>query len=49
MSWKSQSRAMDVVATATVVELPDEHLYMFLSNQADVLREVRAFADTLQH
>jgi pimeloyl-ACP methyl ester carboxylesterase len=32
------------VPTARIVELPGANLYMFLSNEADVLREVRAFA-----
>jgi len=36
------------VPTARVVELPGANLYMFISNEADVLREVRAFAATLQ-
>jgi non-heme chloroperoxidase len=36
------------VPTARIVELPGANLYMFLSNEADVLREVRAFAATLQ-
>ena len=36
------------VPTARIVELPDAGLYMFLSNEADVLREVRAFAAALQ-
>jgi len=31
------------VPTARIVELPGANLYMFLSNEADVLREVRAF------
>ena len=31
------------VPSARIVELPGANLYMFLSNQADVLREVRAF------
>ena len=35
------------VPTARIVELPGANLYMFLSNEADVLREVRAFAATL--
>jgi hypothetical protein len=35
------------VPNAKIVELPGANLYMFLSNQADVLREVRAFAATL--
>jgi hypothetical protein len=36
------------VPAARIVELAGAHLYMFLSNEADVLREVRAFAATLQ-
>jgi uncharacterized protein (DUF433 family) len=35
------------VPTARIVELPGASLFMFLSNEADVLREVRAFAATL--
>jgi non-heme chloroperoxidase len=35
------------VPTARIVELRRANLYMFLSNEADVLREVRAFAATL--
>jgi pimeloyl-ACP methyl ester carboxylesterase len=35
------------VPTARIVELPGAGLYMFLSNEADVLREIRAFAATL--
>jgi non-heme chloroperoxidase len=31
------------VPTARIVELPGANLYMFLSNEADVLREARAF------
>lgn len=33
----------DRVPTARVVELPGAHHYVFLSNEADVLREMRAF------
>ena len=36
------------VPGATIVELPGANLYMFLTNEADVIREVRAFADTLR-
>ncbi len=32
------------VPTARIVELPGANLFMFLSNEADVLREIRAFA-----
>ena len=35
------------VPTARIVELPGASLYMFLSNETDVLRELRAFAATL--
>ena len=35
------------VPTARIVDLPGANLYMFLSHEADVLREVRAFAATL--
>jgi hypothetical protein len=35
------------VPTARIVELPGANLYMFLSHEAEVLREVRAFAATL--
>jgi pimeloyl-ACP methyl ester carboxylesterase len=46
---KWQRDLLDGVPTARIVELPDANLYMFLSNEADVLREVRAFAAALQH
>ena len=35
------------VPTARIVELPGANLYMFLSNEADVLREIRGFGATL--
>ena len=35
------------VPTARIVELQGASLYMFLSNEAEVLREIRAFAATL--
>jgi pimeloyl-ACP methyl ester carboxylesterase len=35
------------VPTARIVDLPGANLYMFLSNEADVLRELQAFAATL--
>jgi non-heme chloroperoxidase len=35
------------VPTARIVELQGAGLYMFLSNEADVLREIRAFSATL--
>lgn len=43
--WQRDLRA--AVPTARIVELPGANLFMFLSNEADVLREVRAFAATL--
>jgi hypothetical protein len=43
--WERDLRAG--VPTARIVELPDANLYMFLSNEADVIRELRAFAATL--
>ena len=44
--WESDLRA--AVPTAKIVELPGASLYMFLSNEADIIREVRTFADTLR-
>ena len=35
------------IPTARIVELTGANLFMFLSNEADVLREIRAFAATL--
>jgi non-heme chloroperoxidase len=34
------------IPTARIVELPGANLFMFLSNEADVVREIRAFAAT---
>jgi non-heme chloroperoxidase len=39
--WENDLRAG--VPAAKIVELPGASLYMFLSNEADVIREVRAF------
>ena len=44
--WESDWRAG--VPTAKIVELPGASLYMFLSNEADIIRELRTFAATLQ-
>jgi non-heme chloroperoxidase len=44
--WEKDLRAG--VPTAKIVELPGASLYMFLSNEADIIREVRSFAATLQ-
>jgi pimeloyl-ACP methyl ester carboxylesterase len=43
--WQQDLRA--AVPTARIVELTGANLFMFLSNEADVLREIRAFAATL--
>ena len=43
--WQQDLRA--AVPTARIVELAGANLFMFLSNEADVLREIRAFAATL--
>lgn len=43
--WQQDLRAG--VPNARIVELPGANLFMFLSNEADVLREIRAFAATL--
>ena len=43
--WQDDLRA--AVPTAQIVELPVANPFMFLSNEADVLREIRAFAATL--
>jgi len=45
---KWQRDLLTGVPAARIVELPGANLYMFLSNEADVLREVRAFAATLR-
>jgi non-heme chloroperoxidase len=43
--WQDDLRA--AVPTARIVELQVANPFMFLSNEADVLREIRAFAATL--
>ena len=43
--WQTDLRAG--IPDARIVELPDANLYMFISNEADVIRELRAFAATL--
>ena len=47
MLAKWQRDLLAGVPAAWIVELPGANLYMFLSNEADVIREVRAFAATL--
>lgn len=43
MYTRWQQDLLASVPTARIVELPGANLFMFLSNEADVLREVRAF------
>jgi pimeloyl-ACP methyl ester carboxylesterase len=43
--WQDDLQA--AVPTARIVELPAANPFMFLSNEADVLREIRALAGTL--
>ena len=47
MVEKWQRGLLAGVPAARIVELPGANLYMFLSNEADGLREVRAFAATV--
>jgi non-heme chloroperoxidase len=44
--WERDLRA--AVPAATIVELPGASLYMFLSHEADVIRELRTFASSLK-
>jgi pimeloyl-ACP methyl ester carboxylesterase len=48
MLTKWQQDLLAGVPNAKIVELPGANLYMFLSNEADVIRELRAFAATLR-
>lgn len=43
--WQGDLRAG--VPEAKIVELPGANLYMFLSNEADIIRELRAFGSSL--
>jgi len=43
--WQQDLRS--AIPTARIVELPGANIYMFATNEADVLREMRAFAATL--
>lgn len=47
MLLKWQRDLLAGVPNARIVELPGANLYMFLSNEADVIRELRAFAASL--
>ena len=48
MLTKWQRDLLAGVPGAKIVELPGANLYMFLTNEADIIREVRAFAATLK-
>ena len=48
MLHKWQRDLLAGVPSARIVELPGANLYMFLSNEADIIRELRAFAATLK-
>jgi hypothetical protein len=48
MVTKWQHDLLAGVPSARIVELPGANLFMFLSNEADVIREIRAFATTLK-
>ncbi|HZD50083.1 MAG TPA: alpha/beta hydrolase [Silvibacterium sp.] len=43
LTEKQEKAVQDGVPTAHVVTLPNAHHYLFLSNEADVLREMRVF------
>ena len=47
MYTRWQQDLLAAIPTARIIELPGANLFMFLSNEADVLREIRAFAATL--
>ncbi len=46
MYTRWQQELLAAVPTARIVELPGASLYMYLSNEADILRELRAFASS---
>ena len=48
MLSKWQRDLLAGVPTARIVELPDANLFMFLTNEADIIREVRTFATLLK-
>jgi hypothetical protein len=47
MVLRWQTDLLAGVPGAKIVELPGAHLYMFLSNEGDVMRELRTFASSL--
>jgi pimeloyl-ACP methyl ester carboxylesterase len=49
LTEKQEKAVQDGVPTAHVVTVPNGHHYVFLSNEADVLREMRAFLAGLHY
>lgn len=49
LTEKQEKAVQDGVPTAHVVTLPNSHHYVFLSNEADVLREMRVFLAGLHY
>jgi pimeloyl-ACP methyl ester carboxylesterase len=49
MLSKWQSDLLAGVPNARIVELPGAELYMFLSNEADIVRELRSFGEALDN
>jgi hypothetical protein len=47
MAKKAAANLLTGVPAARIVELPGANLYMFLSNEADILCEIRALAARL--
>jgi non-heme chloroperoxidase len=47
LTAKQEKAVKDAVLTAYVVELPNANHFVFLSNEADVLREIRDFVADL--
>jgi pimeloyl-ACP methyl ester carboxylesterase len=47
LTEKQEKAVQEGVHTARVITLPNAHHYVFLSNQADVLREMHAFLTAL--
>ncbi len=49
LTERQEKAVANGVATAHVITLPGAHHYIFLTNEADVLRETRAFLDGLNY
>ena len=49
LTEKQEKAVQDGVSTAHVVTVPNAHHYVFLSNETDVLREIRAFLAGLHY